>query len=41
MIESAWMQVKVSYEKIKKQTTATEKYTSKMLNEMADYYQEN
>ena len=41
VIESAWMQVKVICEKIKEQTTATEKYISKMLNEIADHYQEN
>jgi len=41
VIDSAWMQVKVSCEKIKEQTTATEKYISKMLNEIAGHYQEN
>jgi len=41
VIDSAWMQVKVACEKIKEQTTATEKYISKMLNEIADHYQEN
>ena len=41
MIDSAWIQVKVSCEKIKEQTTATEKYISNMLNEIADHYQEN
>ena len=41
MIESAWMQVKVSCEKIKAQTTANKKYISNMLNEIADYHQEN
>ena len=41
VIESAWMQVKVSFEKIKEQTTTTEKYISNMLNEIADHYQEN
>ena len=41
VIESAWMQVKITCEKIKEQTTATEKYISKMLNEIADHYQEN
>ena len=40
VIDSAWMQVKVACEKIKEQTTATEKI-SKMLNEIAAYYQEN
>ena len=40
MIESEWMQVKVACEKIKEQTTATEKYISNMLNEIADHYQE-
>ena len=41
VIESAWMQVKVACKKIKEQTTATEKYISKMLNEIEDHYQEN
>jgi len=41
VIDTAWMQVKVACEKIKEQTTATEKYISKMLNEIADHYQEN
>ncbi len=41
VIDSVWMQVKVSYGKIKDQTTATEKYISNMLNEIADHYQEN
>ena len=41
VIESAWMQIKVACEKIKEKTTATEKYISKMLNEIADHYQEN
>ena len=41
VIDSAWMQVKFAYEKIKEQSTATEKYISKMLNEIADHYQEN
>ena len=41
IIDSAWMQVKVACEKIKEQTTATEKYISKMLTEIADHYQEN
>ena len=41
VIDSAWMQVKVACEKIKEQTTSTEKYISKMLNEIADHYQEN
>ena len=31
VIDSAWMQVKVACEKIKEQTTATEKYISKCL----------
>ena len=39
--DSAWMQVKVACEKIKEQTTATEKYISKMLNEVVNHYQEN
>ena len=38
---SAWMQVNVASEKIKEQVTATEKYISKMLNEIADHYHEN
>tara|TARA_Y100001978_G_scaffold192366_1_gene197366 strand:+ start:189 stop:314 length:126 start_codon:yes stop_codon:yes gene_type:complete len=41
VIDSAWMQVKVTYEKIKVQTTANKKYISNMLNEIADHYQEN
>ena len=41
MIGSAGMQVKVAFEKIKEQTTATEKYISNILNEIADHYQEN
>jgi len=41
VIESPWMQVKITCEKIKAQTTATEKYISKMLNEIAAHYQEN
>ena len=41
VIDSAWMQVKGACEKIKEQTTATEKYISNMLNEIADHYQEN
>ena len=41
MIDSAWMQVKVACEKIKEQKTATEKYNSNMLNEIADHYREN
>ena len=41
VIDNGWMQVKVPFEKIKEQTTATVKYISKMLNEIADYYQEN
>ena len=41
VIDSAWMQVKVSCVKIKDQTTATEKYISNMLNEIAEHCQEN
>ena len=41
VIDSECMQIKVAYEKIKEQTTSTEKYISKMLNEIADHYQEN
>ncbi len=41
VIDRAWMQVKVSCEKIKDQTTATEKYVSNKLNEIAHHYQEN
>ena len=41
VIESTGMQVKIACEKIKAQTTATEKYISKMLNEIADHFQEN
>ena len=41
MIDSAWMQVKVAYEKIKSQPNANKKYISNMLNEIADHYQEN
>ena len=41
MIESAWMQVKITCEKKKVQTTANKKYISNMLNEIADHYQEN
>ena len=41
VIESAWIHVKVICEKIKVQTTATEKYISKLLNEIADHYQGN
>ena len=40
VIDSAWMQVNTC-EKIKEQTTATEKYISKMLNEIAAHYPEN
>ena len=40
VIDSAWMQGKVSCEKIKEQTTATEKYISNILNELEDHYQE-
>ena len=40
IIGSAWMQVKVAFEKIKEQTTSTEKYISNILNEIADHYQE-
>ena len=39
--DSTWIQVKAACEKIKEQTTATEKYISKMLNEIATHYQEN
>tara|TARA_Y100001968_G_scaffold118386_1_gene107836 strand:- start:1650 stop:1757 length:108 start_codon:yes stop_codon:yes gene_type:complete len=35
------MQVGVPYKKIKEQITATEKYISIMLNEIADHYQGN
>ena len=41
VIDSKWMQVKAAYEKTKEKTTATEKYISNMLNEIADHYQEN
>ena len=41
MLDSAWVQIKPACEKIKEQTTATEKYISNMLNEIADHYQEN
>ena len=41
VIDSAWIQVKVACEKLKEQTTATEKYISTMINEIADHYQEN
>ena len=41
VIDSAWMQVKVACEKIKEQSTATEKYISNILKEIADHYQEN
>ena len=41
VIESALIQVKITYEKIKAQTTANKKYISNMLNEIADHYQEN
>ena len=41
VIDSEWMQVNVAWEKIKEQTTATEKYISKMLNETSEHYQEN
>ncbi len=40
VIDSAWIQVNVACEKIKEQTTAIEKYISKMPNEIADHYQE-
>tara|TARA_B100000941_G_scaffold33650_1_gene20105 strand:- start:278 stop:439 length:162 start_codon:yes stop_codon:yes gene_type:complete len=40
VIDSAWMQVKGACKK-KEQATASEKYISNMLNEIADYYQEN
>ena len=41
VIDSAWIQIKAACEKIKEQTSATERYISKMLNEIADHYQEN
>ena len=41
VLDSVWIQVKVVCEKTKEQTTATEKYISKMLNEIAAHYQEN
>ena len=41
VIESAWMQVKITFKKIKAQTNANKKYISNMLNEIADHYQEN
>ena len=41
VIESAWMQVNVTCEKIKEQSTAAEKYISNILKEIADHYQEN
>ena len=41
VIESAWMQVNLSCEKIKAQTTANKKYISNITNEIADHYQEN
>ena len=41
VIESAWMQVKITCEKTRAQTTANKKYISNMLNEIADHYQEN
>ncbi len=41
VIDSALMQVKFACEKIKDQTTANENYISKILNELADHYQEN
>ena len=41
VIDSAWIQVKAACEKIKEQTTATEKYISKMLNEIANHYHKN
>jgi len=41
VIDSAWMQIKVGFEKIKAQTTANKKYISNMLNEISDHYQEN
>ena len=37
VIDSAWMKVKVAYEKIKEQTIANEKYISNMFNEIADH----
>ena len=41
VIDSAGIQVKFSCEKIKEKTTATEKYFSNVLNEIADHYQED
>ena len=41
VIDSAWMQIKVGFEKIKAQTTANKKYISNMLNQIADHHQEN
>ena len=41
LIDSEWMQAKFACEKINQQTTATKKYISKMLNEIAEHYQEN
>ena len=40
-IDTAWMQINLACEKMKEKTTATEKYISNMLNEIADHYQEN
>ena len=41
VIDSVWMQFNLAFEKIKEQTTTTEKYISKMLNNIANHYQEN
>jgi len=41
VIDRALMQFMVPGEKIKDQTTATEKFISNMLNEIADHYQKN
>ena len=41
VLDRACMQFKVLYEKIKEQRTATERYISKLLNEITDHYQEN
>ena len=41
VIDNAWMHVKNAGKKIKEHTTATLKYISKMLNEIAAHYQEN
>ena len=39
VIDTASMQVKFACEKIKEHATASEKYISNMLNEIADHYQ--